>query len=641
MMIPRRSRMVGLIDPEEILADSASVFRGEELEGKLERPISRAASFAFLGLVVFGMGYLLWRAGSLQIASGEEFFVQAQKNRFLARPIYPGRGILYDRFRTPLVQNVPSFGVSFVKNEFLKSGKTLDEVLDPLSRILQKEYDFFFEAGFPADFDPARLPGRLSIVRDVPIATLLVIASRDLPGVEIVEGHRRAYRDPFAFSHALGSVGKISLKDLAARPELAQEETVGKNGIEARYDAVLRGRGGRKIIEADSQGRETRFRFTEEPREGAPLLLSLDGGLQEAAYRVVDGYVGAAKGASVVALDPRTGAVRALLSYPGFDINAFSSSLSKKEFEAITADPLTPLFNRAIAGEFPSGSTIKPLIGAAALQEGIIDPKKRIFDEGFIAIENPFDPEKPSIFKDWRRHGWVDFYDAIALSANVYFYTVGGGYRDQEGLGIERIKAYLSRFGLGERLGIDMPGERSGFIPDPESKRTAEPKNPVWRVGDTYNVSIGQGGLLVTPLQIAAADAAIANGGTLYQPYIMEAVLDREGEVVQKTEPRIIRDRVVGRDVLQEVVKGMRQAVTAGTAGRLAGLPVAVAAKTGTAQAGSGKPHAWVSAHAPLENPEIAIVVMVEHAGEGSTVAVPIMHDILQWYFSRYPQQGS
>ncbi len=625
------------IDPDEVLMDSVSSFSGYEAEGRMERPLSALSGFAFLALVALGIGYLGWRAGFLQIQSGDAFYVRAQKNRFVTRTIYPPRGIIYDRSHAPLVENVPSFGLVLEKGALISSGKTLERVIATLSSALGKDREFFSEIGIPEDSDPAKLPPRLIISPDVPLETVVALAPRldEMPGVQIVESWRRAYAHSVADSHVLGYVGKVSPEDLARDPALSIEEGVGKTGIEAYYDQTLRGSVGKKIIETDAAGAETRFRFTQEPREGLPLLLTLDGELQKTAYDVVQGYTQGRAGASVVVIDVKTGAVRALVSYPGYDSNKFSSSLTAAEFETVRRNRFTPLFNRAISGEFPSGSTIKPFVASAAMQERIIDPEKKIYDPGFITVENPYKPGEVAVFKDWRPQGWVNFYDAIAWSANVYFYIVGGGYRDQPGLGIERLKRYATAFGLGSRLGIDLPGERPGLFPDPETKKILEPQDPVWRIGDTYNVSIGQGGVKVTPLQMAAATAAIANGGTLWRPYLLDALLDRGGGPARASEPQAVREGIVGVEALARVKTGMRQAVTNGTAGRLAEVPVAVAAKTGTAQAGSGKPHAWVTGFAPFDNPEIAFAVMVEHAGEGATVAVPITRDILQWYFSR------
>lgn len=622
------------IDPDEILADSVSVLSGENMDGKIERPIEKIFSWAFLFFMACGIVYLVSRAAFLQVTDGESFFQKSQENRFLMRPILPPRGIIYDHYGNALVENIPTFGLVFNKEAFLEEKGNLSNVRSQLEILFGYDTIFFLDAGFFEDGIITLMPPRMVVADDIPLTLLVKVASRleDLPGIEIIENYRRSYRDPLAFSHLVGYIGKTSPDDLKLRDDLRPEDTVGRSGIEGFYDTLLRGKGGKKIVEIDSHGVETRFKFTEEPKAGTSVRLASDAEFQRVVYELLDRYVGGTKGASVIALDPRDGAVRALVSYPGFNSTQFSSSLPRKEFQRILQDPRKPLFNRAISGEFPSGSTIKPLIAAAALEEGIVDPNKKIYDEGFIEIQNPYRPGEVSVFKDWKKHGWVDFYDAIAVSANVYFYILGGGFQGVPGLGIEKIKTYAELFGLGQRLGIDLPGEKPGFIPDPETKKFFDPNDPVWRIGDTYNVSIGQGGVEVTPFQMASVVATIANGGTLYRPYVLEAVLDEQRNPIQKRESVVIHEHVVSGASLREVVRGMHQTVTAGVARLLQEVPVPVAAKTGTAQAGSGIPHAWVIAFAPVENPEIAVAVMVEHAGEGSTVAVPIMKEILAWY---------
>lgn len=625
------------LDPDEILADSVSIL-GESggAEGKIERPLERFYSFVFLAAVAGGIFYLLFRGGWLGLKEGDAFLLKSQENRFSVRNIFPARGVIYDRYGEAMVENVPTFGLVFEKREFLNKGGDLANLLGGIGAFLQKPPEYFFELGFPADYSSKNLPSRILMSENLTLPQAVSLTSRldDLPGVQIFEGYRRIYKNSLADSHAVGFVGKVSEDDLRKNPGLLYEDSIGKSGIEGFYDDILRGKSGRKIIEIDSKGEETRFRLTEEPEDGQTVVLNIDGELQKTAYDTVNGYTGRAKGASVVAIDPRNGAVLALVSFPGFNSNKFGTSLTDKEFSEVLSDSLKPMFNRAISGEFPSGSTIKPMIAAAALEEDIIDPQKAIYDEGFISIPNPYNPDEKSVFVDWKKHGWVNFYDAIAVSANVYFYMIGGGYKDQEGLGIDRIKKYAGLFGLGAKLGIDIPGEKSGFIPDPESKKISEPDDPIWRIGDTYNVSIGQGGVRVTPLQMVSLASAIANGGTLYEPHVLKSIMDRDGNITKEVVPKIIRNEFISKDSLFHVVKGMRQAVTRGVAGRLADLPVAVAAKTGTAQIGKNQlPHAWVMAFAPVENPEIAVVVMVEHAGEGSTVAVPIMREILKWYF--------
>ena len=635
--ILKNNKAAEALDPDEVFIDSLNVL-GYHLwsEGKIERPIGKVYSLALVFLIGAGLFYLLFKAYSLGGLSGDILFAKSQENRFVVQTVFPPRGIIYDYKDKPLVENIPSFGLVFDKEKLLQGGGDLKTILAELGKLLAKPPEFFLALGFPEDYRIENVPSRIFIIKDLSLEKLVSISSRleQLPGVGLFESYRRVYKEPFAFSHLLGFVGKISEADINSRPDLRGEETSGKSGLEAFYDEFLRGRAGKKIAEVDSLGRETRFKYTEAPQEGLSLRLSVDGDLQKIAYQTLQNYTGGKKGGSVIMLDPRSGEVKAVASFPGFDINSFGYALSQSEFNDILQDPLKPLFNRAVGGEFPSGSIMKPLLAAAALEEKIIDPQKKIYDPGFIEIPNPYKPGEKSVFLDWRAHGWGNLYDAIAMSANVYFYTIGGGYQDQIGLGIAKIKKYATAFGLGSLLGIDLPGEKKGFIPDPDTKSRVDPQDPIWRLGDTYNVSIGQGGVGVTPLQMAVMTAALANGGTLYQPKIMSGVLDERGQEIRSNEPKIIRENLISKDNLEKVKKGMRQTVVAGTARVLADLPVAVAAKTGTAQIGKNQlPHAWVTVFAPWDNPEIAMAVMVESAGEGSAIAAPIAKEILQWYF--------
>lgn len=629
------------LDPDEILADSISVLGSTHAEGKIERPIERWSHVLFLFFVLAALLYLGFRSYRLQIASGDQFFLRSQENRFFMRPVFPPRGVLYDRFRKPLVENVPSYGFVLEKDEFRANNGNLEVLSQKLEEIFNKPKDFFFDAGLPSDNNIKNLSNRVLLIQGIGPDAFASVAPRmvRIQGIHFFESFRRMYKNPEAVSHLLGFIGKPTESDLKRISGLAHEEAIGRGGIEVQYDDLLRGKKGRKIAEVDAAGRETEVRMIEEPMSGTGITLTVDGELQYRAYEILDHYVGRIKAASIVILDPRDGAVRSLVSFPGFDSNKFGYSLSQKEFQAVLNDPLHPLFNRAISGEFPPGSVIKPMVAAAALQEKIIDPNKKIYDEGFIEIPNPYQPGEKTVFLDWKKHGWINFYDAIAYSANVYFYMIGGGYQDQRGLGVDRLKKYALAFGLGAQLGIDLPGEKPGVIPDPEWKKKAEPENPVWRIGDTYHMAIGQGGVEVTPLQMASLTAVIANGGKLYQPHIFAVSLENGSYPFA---PRLIREGMVSPAVLEEVRRGMRQTVTSGTARLLNTLAITSAAKTGTAQVGSRVPHAWVTAFAPAENPEIVIVVMVEHAGEGATVAVPIVRDILDWYqLYRVKQGGS
>lgn len=636
MWFKKRNR-IDLLDPDEVLVDSISAIHTLHYsEGKIERPIGKFSYTFFLILITTGVLYLGWRAAVLQVASGSELFQKSQENRFLVELVPAPRGLLYDYQKKPLVDNYPSFGISIDRDEFFNGSRTVHDLVTTLSPVLGKSATFLAELASARE--PKRLPAHLVVGEGISPEEVVHIASkvREIPGARLFESFRRVYKHSYAFSHILGFLGKVSEDDLTRDRILTHEEYIGKSGIELSYDQKLRGRSGKKIIEINASGASTRYKLIEEFKPGSDLLLTIDGDLQKKAYETLLHYTGGNKGASIVALDPRDGAIRALVSFPSFDANRFGYSLSSKEFQGVLQNPLKPLFNRSIGGEFPSGSVIKPLFAAAALQENLIDPKKKIFDGGYIEIPNPYRPGESSRFVDWKKdgHGWVNLYDAIAYSVNVYFYMIGGGYEGQKGLGIERIKSYAEAFGLGALLGIDIAGEKPGLIPDPMWKKLADKKNPIWRIGDTYNVSIGQGGVKVTPLQMAAVTAAIANKGKLYQPYIYQGILAQDESIEERRGPKLIREGMVGERVLAEVIKGMRQTVTAGTARLLSSVPTPVAAKTGTAEAGSGAPHAWITAFGPFEDPELVIVVMVEHAGEGSTVAAPITNEILQWYFS-------
>ena len=321
-------------------------------------------------------------------------------------------------------------------------------------------------------------------------------------------------------------------------------------------------------------------------------------------------------------MDPRTGEVLAYLNFPAYDNDVFNSGGRSEERQKILSDPNRPLFNRAISGLYSPGSTIKPLVGLAAVQEGVISAERTIFSPGYLDVPNPYDPEKPTRFVDWRYQGNVDLSAALAQSSNVYFYEVGGGFGDIRGLGINRLREWWQRFGFGKSTGIDLFGEEEGFLPTPEWKERVS--GDPWLLGDTYNVSIGQGDLLVTPIQLLNYAAALANGGVFRKPALVR------GKV-----PEVIGDISKYEGAFLEVRRGMRETVTSplGTAKLLDDLPIAVAAKTGSAQTkNKAEENAFFIGFAPYEEPEIAILVLVENAKEGSLNAVPIAKDVFRWY---------
>jgi len=401
--------------------------------------------------------------------------------------------------------------------------------------------------------------------------------------------------------------------------------------LEYSWEKELKGINGHKNIEVDAFGRRKKVVSELEPVAGYNLKLSLDLDLQRQAEIVTKSWLLKTKTsrAAVIAMDPRNGHILALVSLPAYNNNLFARGLSQEEYDVFLNDENHPLFNRAISGELPSGSTIKPVVAAAALQEKIISENTSFLSVGGIYIGQWF-------FPDWKAggHGLTDVRKALAESVNTFFYYIGGGYQDFVGFGVDRLVTYMRLFGFGEKTGIDLNGESAGFVPTPSWKE--ETKNEAWYIGDTYHIAIGQGDILVTPLQVANFTAAIANGGTLYRPSLVQSLLAENNQKIKDISPEIIRRDFIDPYNLQVVREGMRQTVTAGSARSLRVLPVSVAGKTGTAQWSSTKEnHAWFTGFAPYENPEIVITVLVEEGREGSEVSVPIAQEILNWYFSQ------
>ena len=407
---------------------------------------------------------------------------------------------------------------------------------------------------------------------------------------------------------------------------------MGKTGLEIFYEDRLRGKAGSFFRVRDALGNVLEEKGGEPPKIGEPLRLTIDAEFQRYFYgRLERGLLDLGRKVAVgLAINPQTGAVLALINLPSFDNNAFGARGMSRERETILTSPLKPLFNRAISGFYTPGSIIKPLVATAALEEGVIDPDRYIFSPGFLDVPNPYNPEKPTRFLDWRRQGDVNLVSAIAQSSNVYFYLVGGGSPGTKegvgikGLGVRRLEEWWRKFNLGSLTGIDLPGEAAGSLPSPEARerKTGEP----WLLGDTYNVSIGQGELLVTPLQLVSYIGAIANGGKVYQPF-----LTKDGG-----DSKVISDISYAASSIREVQEGMIQAVRAplGTAHFMSSLSFKVAAKTGTAQIkNKAEENAFFVGYAPADDPKIAVLVLVENAREGSLNAVPIAKDVLEWYY--------
>ena len=622
-------------------------------------------------LLLFFIGFLILfsRAIWLQIIKNDEYVLLAEGNRTRAINIEPKRGIIYDKLNRPLVRNSANFVLYLRPIDLPRDELERDMLLRQIAVISTGDFnENFYQTnaiGLDLVADTAgfyELKEKLSKVRigslesyqplfvadnlDYDVALFINLKASEWPGVLISNKTGRDYLIPSkdqdknfellgenSLAHVLGYTGKINEKEIKTfNKNYSLIDYVGKTGIEYIYEQELKGITGRKNVEVDSLGRQKKVINETSPIDGYHVRLSLDLDLQLKAEEIVREHLAKQKltRASLVMMNPNNGAILALVSLPTYNNNLFSGGISQANYDLLINNPDRPLLNRVVTGEFPAGSVVKPVFAAAALQEGIIDARTSFLSTGGLRISQWF-------FPDWRAggHGNINVRSAIAWSVNTFFYYIGGGFADFKGMGLETLIKYAKLFGLGEKTGIDLPGESVGLVPSREWKenRVGEP----WYIGDTYHFSIGQGYLLTTPIQIANYTAAIANGGTLYRPHLAEEIFTKEGETIKKIEAEIIRDNFIDSDKLQIVREGMRDAVTYGSARLLDYLPIASAGKTGTAQWSTVKnTHAWYVGFAPYDNPEIAFAILIEEGGEGSAVATPIASDILKWYFSEH-----
>jgi len=589
------------------------------------------------GRLMFGMlvlflvfGGFVFRLGYLQIYKGNFYFDLAEGNRIRVHRLNADRGIVKDRNGEILSSNVPSFSlwvddlILDDENEYLKSVSVIAELLDEDESAVHER--------LVSEKDVA---GEILITRDLPFekAMMVLASSEDYSILRVEAGTLREFNvdSSLTLSSILGYVGIISSDEYEERKEAGyfRRDLVGKAGLEKSFEVLLRGFPGERRVEVDSMGREQSILQERLAVDGADLTLNIDSDLQAFIEHRLDDVRDKwnISNASVIVLDPSDGAVLALVSYPGYDGNLFSGGISVSDYAGLVEDESRPLFTRVISGQFPSGSTFKPIVSAAALDEGIIDEDTSFLSTGGLRIGQFF-------FPDWKAggHGVTNVTKALADSVNTFFYIVGGGYGEFDGIGLTKMMDAASRFGLGKQLGIDLPGEASGFLPTAEWKMRV--KDEPWYIGDTYHAAIGQGDILVTPLQVAAFTSVFANGHVLYTPQVVDGY-DMQG-TYHDISPQVVYDLPASEESIEIVRKGLRRAVTDGSAWRLKDLPVTSAGKTGTAQWNTNKPnHAWFTGFAPYEDAEIVVTVLVEEGGEGSTVAVPLAKDIFEWWFSK------
>lgn len=625
------------IEPQEIFLDNLAKKKEEEIgisTKKFEVPLSQKALLGFLVFNLVLMLVLFGKTFQLQVLKHKEFSVLAQGNKYIISLIKADRGVIYDKDGMQMVFNKPSFNLILNKSELPEEKES---VLKQVAQIIERDYEDLKKEVEENDTNDTFVV--LSIL-DHQKLILLETRIQDLPGFEIEKNTIREYKKSFA--HLIGYTGRINSQELEENAEVySSSDYIGLVGIEKTYEEILRKNPGKLRIERDALGNQLSKEVISLPESGKSLVLHLDSELQrkiEEKLKETLERVGSKKGVGV-ALDPRNGGVLALVSLPGFDNNLFSKDQDIEILKELLKDEEEPLFNRAITGRYATGSTIKPLIAAAALEEGIIQDSRSLNCQGKITIPHRYDPEISYDYKDWTIHGWTDIRKAIAESCNVFFFTIGGGYEKQQGLGPTRIKKYLELFNWGNETGIDIPNENKGFIPSPEWKKQV--KQEGWWDGDTYNLSIGQGDIMATPLQVAVSFAAIANKGTLYKPKVVKDIVDSEKNLIEEIKPEIIRQGFISPENLAVVREGMRMAVTGYNAPQassvlLNSLPVSSAAKTGTAQTGlSNYYHNWVTVFAPYDNPEIVLTIMIENVYQAQVAALPTARDVLNWYFSK------
>lgn len=599
------------------------------------RPKAKIAFYLVIA-VVFGLVWFkLW---DLQIVQGEYNSQLAADNRIRNKMELAPRGMIYDREGVILASNQPGYALIIYPADLPRDDKEKQQIFKDLTKHVEIDKDYWQKIISQELYklDPMVLKENLNESESL----ILREVTSSIKAVDVEDQIRRKYDGAKSLSHILGYIGKISEEEFNSLnyDDISLADYTGKSGLERSYDEYLRGQKGVKQVEVDSLGRVERILAEREPEVGNSLYLTLDYDLQKKSQAILTRALADKdynKG-SVVVSNPQTGEILAMVSLPGYDNNIFNSRDVNKEYSKLLNDQDNPLFNRTISGLYPSGSVIKPIVAVAALEEEVINENTTVFDTGDIVVENIYNPDITYRFKSWKAggHGLTNVTKAIAESVNVFFYHIGGGFDHIKGLGYQRISEYFKKFGLGQPTGIDLPLEEKGLIPSPEWKERV--KNEVWYQGDTYHLSIGQGDLLVTPLQVNNYISAIANNGIFVQPHLTKKIIDANGEIVLDIEPAKSK-RVASNKNIDIVRKGMRMTVTQGTAPLLQNLPVNSAGKTGTAQnpQGDGKEHAWFTAFAPYNNPEIAITVLVENAGEGSRVALPIANDILSYYFSK------
>ncbi|PIR06322.1 MAG: penicillin-binding protein 2 [Candidatus Komeilibacteria bacterium CG11_big_fil_rev_8_21_14_0_20_36_20] len=584
------------------------------------RSVNLSMVFLFLLLTLF------IRAVYLQVIRGDNFRNIAEGNRIRSDIIPSNRGLIYDRFGNLLVKNESYFFLYLTSDLLPEDELTKEKLFDDLANVLKINKDEIKER-----INTNNVNGEVLIYENLEYeqAIQLMIMSEDNLSIKVTHEPRRQYFAELGLSHILGYLGAVTEDDLEDG-KYQSHDRLGKSGIELIYEDVLKGRDGIRHVEVDALYRDKNIVSMTEPIDGSDIVLTIDAQAQKKLAEIMDDNsvrYNKPKMAAVV-LDAKDGGVLAMNSLPTFDNNIFTTVLNQDDYQKIISDPNAPLLNRAMSGTYPLGSIFKTVVGSAALEEGLINASFTVRSTGGVTVGNNF-------FPDWRPggHGLTNIYWAIADSVNTFFYSIGGGNNQwlNVGLGVDKMMDYAKKFGLGKETGIDLNMESAGFLPSKEWKEKTYGER--WYLGDTYNLSIGQGYLLATPLQAAVLMSYFANNGQVYQPHLIRQT--EEDKIIEDFDPQLALTNIISSDNLNIIRQGLRETVARGTAQSLQSVPVKVAAKTGTAQFNNNKsPHSWLAAFAPYDDAKIVITVMVEEGGDIG-LAVTIAREFMEWYFSQ------
>jgi len=569
----------------------------------------------------------------LQILYGDFYLMQSERNMIRIKRIPPLRGTILDANKNILATNKPAFSLYLNRKDLKENKITIEEMIDTLSYLIELDKDkaraTIDKYKKFSDAQPIKILSNLKWEQLVKIES----SSAFLPGIYVDFDPIRYYLNGDINAHILGYVSEVDKKELERFDELAPGDFSGKTGIEGFYNKLLIGKSGKKRVVVDALGNELKVTSTVNPENGKTLILSIDNELQKFAYNLLDN-----KSGSIIAIDVNTGMIKCFVSAPSFDPNIFSKGITSQEWNMLNSDKLKPLSNKGISGLYPPGSTFKVITATAGLSLKIISPSDLLYCSGTYTLGN-------AKYRCWKKegHGAIGMIRAIKESCDVYFYDLGSR------VGITGIYETGSEFGLGFKTGIDLVGEKEGLLPSKAWKQ--KHLKTKWYAGETPPIAIGQGYTTVTPLQMLMVYSAIANGGILYEPRLVSTILDNQGNIIENIEPKILRKLKFSDEVLKIIQTGLDKVVNeqGGTAYSSRIKDFKYSGKTGTAQVRKlgehrekninkieyeERDHAWFVAYAPSENPQLAVVVLVEHAGHGGSASAPLAKEIIKKYFN-------